>query len=88
MANNLQELLNELTTFIAMAEAADNQYFHIETWQLKSVLVGKFLCPNSALDTTAEDVMFDDTGDLSNEQIVARLMLDGDMPTRESKVVE
>lgn len=87
MATNLTELHNEIALFVKMAEGAENEIMHLETWQVKSLLTGKFMRPNGVLDTTAEDVLFDDTGDLSNEQIVARLMLDGEMPTKNCKAV-
>lgn len=86
MANNLLELRGELSAFIEMAEAANNQYFHIETWQLKSVLTGEFLRPDDP-DATAQDAgLFEDTGDLSNMQIEAILMRDrGEIPTQNCK---
>lgn len=87
MANNFPELRNEIALFVKMAEGADNEIMHLETWQVKSLLTGKFMRPNSVLDTTAQDIAFDDTGDLSNKQIVARLMLDGEMPTKNCKPV-
>lgn len=87
MLNTLQELSEQLTLCVAMAESAGNQILFIETWQVKSLLTGEFLRP-ADMEPTAEDKTFDDTGDLSNEQIVARLMLDGEMPTKNCKVVK
>lgn len=89
LPNTLQELITHLTLCVAIAEAAENEIFFIETWQLKAVLTGKFVQPDDP-DATAEDVgAFDDTGDLSNSQIAALVQRDaGEMPTQQCKKVE
>ncbi len=42
--SNLPKTLNELATHlmdrVKIAEAVDNQYFFVETWEIKSILMG------------------------------------------------
>lgn len=86
--NTLQELAEQITLCVQMAESAGNEILHLETWAVKSLLVGEFLRPDD-MEPTAEDRLFEDTGDLSDAQIEARLMLDrGEMPTKQCKPVE
>lgn len=86
--HTLQELAEQLTLCVQMAESAGNKILFIETWAVKSLLVGEFLRPND-MESTSEDETFNDTGDLSNTQIEMMLMRDrGEMDTKNCKPVE
>lgn len=90
--NNLPQTLNELaddlSRRVAGAKKKRERLVMVEWWELDSILNGEFIKPDDP-DATDEDKIFDDTGELSNEQLVALVHRDlGEMPTQEMKAGE
>jgi hypothetical protein len=83
----LNDLATDLSKCIAMADAVNNRYFFVETWEIKALITGELIIPNDP-DATEEDRTFDDTGELSNAQIAMMVQRDnGELPTKNCKVV-